>query len=74
LLHFGRGRAQAIDFQSFVLHIRLQMAQLRGAPSRFGLFYNGPVNFGRTTGTLQETPPAHFSFHIAVSAFRQQPR
>ncbi|WP_143746392.1 hypothetical protein [Caballeronia catudaia] len=74
MLDFGRSKVQAIDFQGFVLHIGSKMVQWRGAPSDFALFYNGPVNFGYDTHAAGKTPPAHFRFTIAVSAFRQRPR
>jgi hypothetical protein len=67
--------AQAIDFLEFVLHIPLQGSQWRAAPSRFRLFYNGPVVF---RGSLSDWPfqaaSALCCFITAVSAFSQQPR
>jgi hypothetical protein len=66
--------AQAIDFLEFVLHIPLQGTQWRAAPSRFRLLYNGSVIFGVAYRQAVPSRERTLSFHIAVSAFSQQPR
>ncbi|WP_244793565.1 MULTISPECIES: hypothetical protein [Caballeronia] len=49
---------KALIFRTLCCTFQCSDTSWRGAPSRYGLFYNGPVNFGLPNRTLQGTPPS----------------